>query len=68
MAAESRFNDAVELSNFQDCQLLRKHKVPNIETIIINDGGGLGEAGVPPVAPALTNPSRMQLAGEFTNC
>jgi len=50
---------AVEQSNFRDYPVTRIGEVPrNIHVeLIANDGlpGGVGEPGVPPVAPAITN-------------
>ena len=49
---------AVEQSNFHDYQMMRMAEAPLIETHILNSGepiGGAGEAGLPPVAPALAN-------------
>ncbi|WP_394839602.1 molybdopterin-dependent oxidoreductase [Pendulispora rubella] len=53
-------NGAVEQSNFRDYQLTRIGEVPrNIHVdIVTNDDaphGGVGEPGVPPVAPAIAN-------------
>jgi isoquinoline 1-oxidoreductase beta subunit len=48
----------VQQSNFHDYPMLRIAEAPKVETIIIDSGqapGGLGEPGVPPVAPAVTN-------------
>mgnify|MGYP006182007435 CR=1 FL=1 len=45
-------------SNFHDYPLLRLPQVPEMEIIIINSDAppaGVGEPGVPPVAPSLTN-------------
>lgn len=49
---------AVAESNFDDYPVLRMDAAPAIETYIINSGGslgGAGEAGTPPIGPALTN-------------
>lgn len=49
---------AVQESNFHDQPILRIHEVPMIELELIDSDaapGGVGEAGVPPVAPALVN-------------
>jgi isoquinoline 1-oxidoreductase subunit beta len=51
-------NGRVEQSNFHDNPLLRINEMPVVETIIIPSNekpGGVGEPGVPPVAPALAN-------------
>lgn len=48
----------VQQSNFHDYPLLRITQCPDIEVIIIPSDappGGVGEPGVPPVAPSLTN-------------
>jgi isoquinoline 1-oxidoreductase beta subunit len=52
----------VDQSNFHDCPLLRLHDTPLIETTILppfdpdsTRWGGIGEAGVAPLAPALVN-------------
>jgi isoquinoline 1-oxidoreductase beta subunit len=49
---------AVVQRSFPDYPILRMHQVPEIDiTFVESDGplGGLGEVGVPPVAPALAN-------------
>lgn len=48
----------VEQSNFHDYPILRMNETPEIEVIIAQNKenpGGIGEPGVPPVAPALAN-------------
>ncbi len=48
----------VEQSNFHDYPLLRMDEMPVVETYIIetdHSPTGIGEMGVPPVAPAVTN-------------
>lgn len=49
----------VEQSNFHDNPVLRISEVPTIEVHILAEGGkdikGVGEPGLPPVAPALAN-------------
>ncbi|GAB1070879.1 MAG: molybdopterin-dependent oxidoreductase [Shewanella algae] len=59
MLGEISFKDGkVQQSNFHDYQLLRMPQCPEIETQIIDSTevpGGVGEPGVPPVTPALTN-------------
>jgi isoquinoline 1-oxidoreductase beta subunit len=45
-------------SNFHDYPMMRIAEMPKVETHILDSGeapGGLGEPGVPPVAPAVTN-------------
>ena len=45
-------------SNFHDHQMIRMADAPDVEVAFIRSGarlGGLGEPGVPPVAPAVTN-------------
>jgi CO/xanthine dehydrogenase Mo-binding subunit len=51
-------NGRVEQSNFHDFPLPRMHEVPPVVVELIQSGGnpgGLGEVGVPLVAPALAN-------------
>lgn len=46
----------VDQSNFHDFPIMRMHEAPPVEVHIVNSGGemgGIGEVGVPPVAPAL---------------
>ncbi|HSH69941.1 MAG TPA: hypothetical protein VK997_08490, partial [Deferrisomatales bacterium] len=48
----------VETANFDDYHLLRMSEVPEIEVHIVKSTekiGGIGEPGVPPVAPAIAN-------------
>jgi isoquinoline 1-oxidoreductase subunit beta len=48
----------VEQSNFNDYPLMSIAECPQFETVIVNSGealGGVGEVGLPPVAPALAN-------------
>ena len=48
----------VQESNFHDYEVLRMNEMPRVETIIVNSGekmGGVGEVGVPPIAPAVAN-------------
>ncbi len=48
----------VQQSNFNDYGLMNIAECPQFETVIINSGaalGGIGEVGVPPIAPALGN-------------
>ena len=49
---------AAEQSNFHDYPLLRMRQAPRIVVKVLESGGpirGVGETGVPPVAPALAN-------------
>ncbi len=49
---------AIEQSNFHDYTMTRMHEVPPIDiTIVESDEAptGVGEPGVPPIAPAITN-------------
>ena len=49
---------SVQQSNFHDYRMMRIDEMPVVETHILDSGaapGGLGEPGVPPVAPALCN-------------
>ena len=51
-------NGRVEQSNFHDFRLPRMNEVPPVQVELIQSGGnpgGLGEVGVPLVAPALAN-------------
>ena len=51
-------NGRVEQSNFHDFQVPRMSEVPPIEVELVQTGGkpgGLGEVGVPLVAPAVAN-------------
>ena len=51
-------NGRVEQSNFHDFQLPRSSDVPKVQVELIQSGerpGGIGEVGVPLVAPALAN-------------
>jgi len=48
----------VQQRNFNDYGLMTMAECPQFETVIINSGaalGGIGEVGVPPIAPALGN-------------
>lgn len=53
------YKDGVpQQSNFHDYPILRMNEVPKITTKVIvtdNKPGGVGEAGLPPVAPAVAN-------------
>jgi len=51
-------NGRVQQKNFHDYQMLRMFEAPEIEVHIVpseENPTGVGEPGVPPVAPALTN-------------
>jgi len=51
-------NGSIEQSNFDDYKLLRLNDVPETHVHIVKSEmipGGVGEPGLPPVAPALTN-------------
>ena len=52
-------NGKVEQSNFHDNPILRMSEMPQVEVHILAEGGekikGVGEPGLPPVAPALAN-------------
>ena len=56
---EITFKDGrVEQSNFLDYPILRIDEMPAVETYIVpsqDDPGGIGEPGVPPIAPAVVN-------------
>lgn len=48
----------VKQRNFNDYRMLRMNECPRIEVHLVsgsNDIGGVGEPGVPPIAPALGN-------------
>ena len=51
-------NGRVEQSNFHDYKMLRINEMPQVEVHIVESTkkqGGIGEPGVPPIAPAVTN-------------
>jgi isoquinoline 1-oxidoreductase beta subunit len=51
----------VEQTNFHDYQVLRINQMPRIEVHILpshENPTGVGELGVPPIAPALVNALR----------
>ncbi|MES2637595.1 MAG: xanthine dehydrogenase family protein molybdopterin-binding subunit [Pseudomonadota bacterium] len=59
MQSEITFKDGmVEQSNFNDYQVMRMGSMPKVEVYIVQSTekmGGVGEPGLPPVAPAVTN-------------
>ncbi|QYJ84753.1 xanthine dehydrogenase family protein molybdopterin-binding subunit [Shewanella mesophila] len=59
LMGEISFKDGrVEQSNFHDYPLLRMSQCPEIETLIVASDAapaGVGEPGVPPIAPSLVN-------------
>ncbi|HEX9767744.1 MAG TPA: molybdopterin cofactor-binding domain-containing protein, partial [Kiloniellales bacterium] len=58
----------VRQSNFHDYRMLRMHELPRIDVHIVTSSEpptGIGEPGVPPVAPALAN-AKLALSGEPT--
>ncbi len=56
---ELTFKDGrVQQSNFHDYPLLRLNEMPEVEVHIVTSSekpGGIGEPGVPPIAPAVSN-------------
>jgi len=51
-------NGAIKESNFHDCPILQIDEMPQVEVYIIEGDSsptGIGEMGVPPVAPAVAN-------------
>src|SRR5437773_11882219 len=51
-------NGATEQSNFDGYQVLRMGDMPEAQVYLVpsgDDPGGLGEPGVPPIAPAVAN-------------
>jgi CO/xanthine dehydrogenase Mo-binding subunit len=51
-------NGKVTQHNFYDSPVLCINEVPEVEVLVLADGGrvkGVGEPGVPPFAPALAN-------------
>ena len=51
-------NGKVQQSNYHDYQVLRLNEMPRVEVHIVpstDKPGGIGEAGVPPTAPAVAN-------------
>lgn len=59
LQSEITFKDGqVQQSNFHDYQVLRMKDMPKVEVYIVPSTekmGGVGEPGLPPVAPAVTN-------------
>ena len=59
MQSEITFKDGMVVqSNFHDYQVMRMGNMPNVEVYIVQSTekmGGVGEPGLPPVAPAVTN-------------
>lgn len=59
MQSQITFKDGmVEQSNFHDYQVMRMANMPKVEVYIVPSTekmGGVGEPGLPPVAPAVTN-------------
>lgn len=58
----------VRQSNFHDYRILRMHEMPRVDVHVVDSGEpptGIGEPGVPPVAPALAN-AKLALTGEPT--
>ena len=48
----------VKQSNFHDYPILRMDRAPAVDVILVDSGGdptGIGEPGVPPIAPAVAN-------------
>ena len=51
-------NGGVKSANFSDYELLRISEAPEVDVHIVKSGeklGGIGEPGVPPIAPAVAN-------------
>ena len=48
----------VEQSNFHDFEMLRMNEMPEVDVVIVpstEEPTGVGEPGVPPIAPAVAN-------------
>jgi len=55
---QSFVNGAPQVANFNRLRMLRVKDAPDVDVHIINSGealGGIGEPGVPPIAPAVAN-------------
>ncbi len=51
-------NGGIKSENFADYELLRMSEAPDVDVHIVKSGeklGGIGEPGVPPIAPAVAN-------------
>jgi isoquinoline 1-oxidoreductase beta subunit len=51
-------NGGVKSANFDDYKIIRMSEIPEIEVHIVKSTetiGGIGEPGVPPLAPAVAN-------------
>ncbi len=51
-------NGGIKSENFADYELLRMNEAPDVDVHIVKSGeklGGIGEPGVPPLAPAVAN-------------
>jgi isoquinoline 1-oxidoreductase beta subunit len=51
-------NGRVQQGNFDDYPVLRMNEMPKVEVHIVDSGeksGGVGEPGLPPIAPAVAN-------------
>ena len=51
-------NGAIRESNFHDYPILRMHEAPAVDVVIMDSDEaptGVGEPGLPPVAPAVAN-------------
>jgi len=49
---------AAQTDNFDSYRMLQLHEMPHVDVRIVNSGaalGGIGEPGVPPIAPAVAN-------------
>ncbi|MGB8982950.1 MAG: molybdopterin cofactor-binding domain-containing protein, partial [Anaerolineales bacterium] len=59
LKAEATVKDGrIQQSNFHDCPMLRMDEMPVVEVHIVESGqrpSGMGEMGVPPIAPAVAN-------------
>lgn len=59
-------NGAVKQSNFHDYPILRMNEAPHVEVVIVDSQEaptGVGEPGLPPIAPAVAN-AVFELTGE----